>query len=183
MAEDKVYSLMDAYHGILTAVRNCEANHKDPNEVPFVIKEGWHRYKPFSTYVGVGDGVEAGIEFFKSDEIKVEVPDVRPDGGGEYWQSRGLSHYDVSGFVKSKQAGERLLRFVKYVLENDKPKTFLDYRESEPKWIQFKFSAEEFYISQLEVMAKANNDIITEEIIRKCVKHKEGETEQSTTLP
>ena len=52
--------------------------------------------------------------------------------------------YDLSGFVKSKQAGERLLEIVKKVLDNSEPKSWLDYRPSEPEWIQFKFNGEEF---------------------------------------
>ena len=41
-------------------------------------------------------------------------PDLRP-AEGEYWSPRGIG-YDLSGFVKSKQAGERLLQIVKEVL-------------------------------------------------------------------
>ena len=82
---------------------------------------------------------------------------------------RGASNYDVSGFVKSKKAGERLLRFVKYVLEKDETETWLDYREYEPEWIQFKFSAKEFDVEKLSKLSEANNDIITEEIIRECI--------------
>ena len=46
--------------------------------------------------------------------------------------------YDLSGFVVSKLAGERLTRLVKYVLDTDEPLSHLDYREFEPNWIQFK---------------------------------------------
>ena len=82
---------------------------------------------------------------------------------------------EVSGFVVSKPAGERLLRMVKYILETDEPKTFLDYREFEPNWIQFKFSAEEFDVEKLDQMAKANGNIITEQIVRQCVKSRKEE--------
>ena len=169
-SQEKIYSLKDVYKGIVDAISNCEMNHKDPSEVPFVIREGWHKYKPCSTFIGCGrKGFVAGIEFDKMDEIKVVAPDVRPEGGGEYWASRGASNYDVSGFVKSKKAGERLLRFVKYVLEKDETETWLDYREYEPEWIQFKFSAKEFDVEKLSKLSEANNDIITEEIIRECI--------------
>ena len=62
------------------------------------------------------------------------APDSKPEVG-EYWRSRG---YDLSGFVVSKLAGERLTRLVKYVLDTDEPLSHLDYREFEPNWIQFK---------------------------------------------
>ena len=168
--EERTYSLMDVYKGVQDAVENCRLNHKDPYEVPFIIREDWHKYKPCSTFIGCGrNGFVAGIEFYKEDEIKVVAPDVRPEGGGEYWQSRGASDYDVSGFVKSKKAGERLLRFVKYVLEKDETETWLDYREREPEWIQFKFSAEEFDVEKLDELSRANNGILTEDIIKECI--------------
>lgn len=60
------------------------------------------------------------------------APDSKPEVG-EYWRG-----YDLSGFVVSKLAGERLTRLVKYVLNTDEPLSHLDYREFEPNWIQFK---------------------------------------------
>lgn len=168
--KEEIYSLQNVYEGINAAIETCRLNGKDPSDVPFIIKEDYHKYKPFSTFIGAGHkSIIAGIEFFKSDEIKVVVPDVRPEGGGEYWASRGASSSDVSGFVKSKEAGQRLLRFVRYVLEKDETETWLDYREREPEWIQFKFSATEFDIQKLDELCKANNDIITEDIIKSCV--------------
>ena len=59
---------------------------------------------------------------------------------------------------------------VKYILEKDETETWLDWRETEPEWIQFKFSANEFDVEKLSKMARDNNNIITEEIIRECVK-------------
>lgn len=47
-----------------------------------------------------------------------EAPDLKPEYG-EYWSPRGIG-YDLSGFVKSKQVGERLLKMVKEAL--GKPK-------------------------------------------------------------
>ena len=140
---------------------------KDPEKVLVFIKEDWHKYPIFSFNQGIGNDV-CELEFFKNEEIREEAPDVRPEGGGEYWSSRGPSNYDVSGFIKSKQAGERLLRFVKYVLEKDEVESWLDWRPSEPTWIQFKFSAKEFNVELLHYLTKANNCIITEEIIKDC---------------
>lgn len=74
----------------------------------------------------------------------------------------------VRGFVVSKLAGERLLRMVKYVLDTDNPESWLDFRECEPNWIQFKFSAKEFDVEKLSQLSIDSNGIITEEILRKC---------------
>ena len=50
-----------------------------------------------------------------------EPKDVRPEEG-EYWSSRGVG-YDLSGFVKTKAAGERILAMVHEVLGTDKCET------------------------------------------------------------
>lgn len=97
--------------------------------------------------------------------------DPRPEGGGEYWSSRGIG-YDLSGFVKSKAAGERLLQMVKDVVGFDSPKSWLDWREYEPEWIQFKFQKEEFDLEKLDKMARDNNDILTTEILEGCCIYK-----------
>lgn len=97
-----------------------------------------------------------------------ELPDIKPETGGEFWNPRGIG-YDLSGFVKCKQAGERLLETVKTVLNKENPETWLDYREREPFWIQFKFSGTEFDLEKLYNLTK-DTQIITEEIIRACVK-------------
>jgi hypothetical protein len=93
------------------------------------------------------------------------LPDIRPDFG-EYWKPRGIG-YDLSGFVKSKPAGERLLEIVKEVLNKEDPETRLDYRENEPFWIQFKFSKNEFNLEKLYVLTK-DKGIITPDIIKQC---------------
>lgn len=96
--------------------------------------------------------------------------DKRPDAGGEYWESRGASNFDVSGFVVSKQAGERIMRYVRAILEKDETKTWLDWRKFEPTWIQLKFSAEEFDCEMLDKLCRENNNIITYDILKACVK-------------
>lgn len=149
----------------------CHKNNVNPADVPFFIKHDRRKYRPFSGSLSFGSrGVSVAIEFFSSDIVRYEPKDERPDGGGEYWKSRGASCDDVSGFVSSRAAGQRLLRMVKYILDTDEPKTWLDYREFEPNWIQFKFSAEEFDVEKLDEMARANGDVLTETIVRLCVK-------------
>lgn len=169
--EKKLFSLTSAFNAIDHAIRNVIQNGKNPDEVPFIIKEDYHAYPPSGAFIGHGEkGFIAGFEFHKEDEIITVAPDSRPEGGGEYWASRGPSSWNVSGFVKSKLAGERLLRLVKYILETDDCYTWLDFREREPLWIQFKFSNKEFDVQKLHEMAEANSDIVTEEILRKCVR-------------
>jgi hypothetical protein len=99
-------------------------------------------------------------------EYKMTYPDIKPEGGGEYWAPRGIG-YDLSGFVKSKEAGERLLELVKTVLDKPKPASWLDYRESEPGWIQFKFQESEFDLNKLYGLCSDTN-IITIDILKQC---------------
>ena len=85
---------------------------------------------------------------------KFVKPDLRPsDGIGEFWSSRGPSSFDCSGFIESKEAGERILEMVHDVLGVEKSESWLDYREFEPTWIQFKFSANEFNVDKLDKLA------------------------------
>lgn len=74
----------------------------------------------------------------------------------------------LSGFVKTKKAGERILAMVHEVLGTTECKTFLDYRPSEPTWIQFKFQKEEFDLDMLDALSRKNGGVITKEIIEKC---------------
>lgn len=176
MNEQEVITLYDLIKWVQDWMNTCGLNHVNPKDVPFYIENNNRRYRPFSGNLGFGNrGVTVRIEYFDSDIVRFDRKDKRPEGGGEYWKSRGVSQDDVSGFVVSKPVGERLLRMVKYILETDEPKTFLDYREFEPNWIQFKFSDEEFDVEKLDQMTKANDNIITEQIVRQCVKSRKEE--------
>lgn len=101
---------------------------------------------------------------------KYEWPDVKPtntyDDTSEYFAPRGVG-YDLAGFVRSKQAGERIIELVKKVLNTDNVATWLDYRPHEPKWIQVKFQKEEFNLEKLYNLTK-DAGIITEKIIDIC---------------
>lgn len=119
-------------------------------------------------------------EYVKEEAIRIDHPrqgmpswhwkpvDVPPKEG-EYWYSRGPGYPDVSGFVKTKAAGERILAIVKEVLGVVECQSFLDYRPSEPTWIQFKFHQDEFDMMKLDKLCRENNNIITKEIITQCV--------------
>lgn len=174
MNEQKKTTLADLQQWVGDWVHNCELNHIDPSEVEFVITDSTERkeYRPFTGFLSWGSrGAKVGIDFFRSDVIRFDPKDKRP-AAGEYWKSRGASTSDVSGFITSKAAGLRLLRMVRYILDTDEPKTWLDYREFEPNWIQFKFSAEEFDVEKLDASSRANGGVITEQILRDCVKAK-----------
>lgn len=176
VTNQEVPTLKDLIRWVLDWNETCRLNNVDPASVPLYIENNRRKYYPFSGNLGFGSkGISVSIEYFDSDIVRFDPKDERPENGGEYWSSRGASSYDVSGFIKSKPAGERLMRMVKYILDTDEPKTFLDYREFEPNWIQFKFSAEEFDVEKLSQMAIDNDNIITEQIIRQCVKSNKSE--------
>jgi hypothetical protein len=94
-------------------------------------------------------------------------PDIRPETGGEYFEPRRPG-YDLAGFVKCKQAGERIVAMFAGALGKE-PKTYLDYREKEPDWIQVKVHKEEADVDKLYELTKETG-IITAEIISNIVK-------------
>lgn len=153
--------------------RDCETNHIDPKDVPFVVSTDrlYYAVPWYGISLGFGrKGARVTVEYYKSDKCMPIVPDVRPDGEGEYWQSRGAGTPDIAGFVRSKQAGERINMMVDRVLGTYEHKSWLDYREYEPEWIQYKFHQDEFDMQMLDELTRANGSVLTEEIIRQCVK-------------
>jgi len=106
---------------------------------------------------------------------KHERPDERPEEGGEFFRSRGIGkewgcpcfmcgggekfNSNIAAFVRTKAAGERVLT----MLQNSR----LDYRESEPDWIQVKVGACKKHYPNLEVLHKLvrENGIITKDKI------------------
>lgn len=151
-------------------MRHCKSNNLDPDNTPVFIGT---RFGNKDLYANVGlaiccgdNGSYMALTFSDYYRLFYVAPDSKPENG-EYWRSRGVG-YDLSGFVVSKLAGERLLRLVKYVLDTDNPKSFLDYREYEPNWIQFKFQKEEFNLELLDKLAKENGNILNEAILRQC---------------
>lgn len=163
-AKLRTFSLGELKEKIDWMIHNEELNHKDIYEVPVFIKYDSDIYlieeaSSGSNYCSLGTD--------KSSKMIFTAPDKRPEIG-EYWTSRGCSTFDCSGFVVSKLSGERLLRLVKYVLETDKPESWLDFREHDPNWIQFKFSNKEFDIEKLDSLSREIGGIVTEDILRKC---------------
>lgn len=182
--EDNVIETM-SFEELQNAVdyfaRTLKMNNICPCEVPVYFTHDGKKYE-FSKHTAIGlamgRGCEVLVDFDDYNEIKYVAPDSRPENG-EYWNSRGVG-YDLSGFVVSKLAGERLRRMVRLVLEKDETKSWLDFRESEPDWIQFKFQKEEFDLEKLNEMARANNNILTIEILKQCkVTEKDSQKESN----
>lgn len=84
-------------------------------------------------------------------------------------ENTGGVGYDLSGFVKTKAAGERILAMVHEVLGTDKCETYLDYRPSEPTWIQFKFQSSEFDLEKLDKLSREADRVVTKEILKQCL--------------
>ena len=156
------------------AIRIANKNNKCPCDIPVYITKNGKKYqvKDYNFGIAFGHEINVFIDFNEYNVIEYVAPDSRPEEG-EYWRSRGTGVgsdgvADCSGFVVSKLAGERLRRMVRLVLESDDTKSYLDFREREPNWIQFKFNGEEFDVEKLDKMAHENNDVLTIDILKQC---------------
>ena len=155
-------------------VKTANMNKKCPCEIPVYFTYNGKKYE-LSEYTGLGLAcgreMEVRINFTDYYSVEFVAPDSRPEDG-EYWQSRGIGgtdkNPDCSGFVVSKKAGERLRRMVNLVLEKDETESWLDFRETEPNWIQYKFSGHEFDLEKLEEMASEKGNVVTLEILKQC---------------
>lgn len=108
-------------------------------------------------------------------------PDIRPENGiGEFCKSRGVG-YDLACFVKSKEAGKRIVDMFDKIFEErkgthkdcecfvcGKAPAWLDYRPSEPLWIQVKIQYCKDHEKNINVLSQliSEDGIITEEKIR-----------------
>lgn len=164
----ETFSLYELKRWVDNTIEDIECNKLDPRNIPVFIEFDRIRYVMDTCALSMGEmGTTCSLQTSFGNKFIYEAPDSKPTEG-EYWTSRGPSISDCSGFVVSKKAGERLLRLVKYALDTDTPKSWLDYREYEPNWIQFKFSAEEFDVEKLHKLSRENNDIVTETILNQC---------------
>lgn len=168
-------SLEELKNAVDYFVKTAELNKKCPCEIPVYFIKDTKKYE-LSKYTTLGlacgkDGMAVHVEFTDYYSIDYVAPDSRPEEG-EYWRSRGIGGSDInpdcSGFVVSKKAGERLRRMVNMVLEDDEPESWLDFREKEPDWIQYKFSGHEFDLEKLNELVKNNNDVVTLDILKEC---------------
>ena len=171
--DHKTMSFKTLVDAVKNFEHNCYLNNIDPCNVPFIVKT--ENFKFAIPWYGLAFGIGTGgatvsVEYYKQDKCMPIVPDVRPEGEGEYWSSRGAGVPDIAGFVTSKQAGVRINMMVDRVLETYEHKSYLDYRETEPTWIQYKFHEDEFDMEKLDTMTRENNGVITEDIIKQCKK-------------
>jgi hypothetical protein len=123
--------------------------------------------------VGFGTGKEGEFEYplrqphprAGMNKHAFKLPDIKPEDEGEFFAPRGIG-YDLAGFVKSKEGGERIVKMFEVILRR-KVTTWLDYRPSEPLWIQVKVQKED---CDLEKLNKLTQDgIITINKIKQCV--------------
>ena len=167
--DGETMSFSDFLDIITHSKRMCDVNKVSIDNVPVILQIDRKEYAVFSIATGMGNPWKICIEQGK--ELKTIVPDKRTNVPfSEFWKSRGPSNFNVSGFVPSKEAGERLNRLVNVVLESDTHKSWLDYREYEPTRIQYKFSAEEFDVNKLHELTK-DIGIINLEILYTCKKN------------
>lgn len=152
--------------------RACVLNDIDPGSVPVIVKDDSNieSYLLSSVGLSMGQPCILSLQFYGYNATKIDYftgKDSSPETGGEYWEPGNPGTMDISGFVVSKEAGERLLQMVKKVLGREECKTWLDWRKQEPNWIQFKLSSEEFDIDKLYEIA-SKEGILTEEILKIC---------------
>lgn len=103
----------------------------------------------------------------KESNSEISDSSIYPDGGGEYWSPRGVG-YDLSGFVRSKEAGERIVSMIEKIIKK-KPESWLDYRENEPNWIQVKIQKDDGFDLNKLIKLCREDGIITEERLKESL--------------
>lgn len=104
-------------------------------------------------------------------------PDKKPEGGGEFFHSRGLGmeytpgcfvcgggkklYNNIAGFVQCKESGKRIVKMFK-------SGAYLDYRDYEPDRVQVKIGACDehlSYLEELDTLTKDAEGVIKKEMI------------------
>lgn len=119
--------------------------------------------------IGFGeDGFKPTVQEHPRKDIPAHAyvrPDLRPDpnSDAEFWTPRGVG-YDLSGFVKSKEAGARIISMIQAIIQKE-PKSWLDYRPGAPTWIQVKIQASDgFDLEKLYEICKKDGIIDSEKL-------------------
>lgn len=95
-----------------------------------------------------------------------DTPDVQPPTGGEYWMPRSIN-YDLPGFIRSKNAGNRILSMIKDIIKKE-TLSWMDYRPTEPNRIQIKINQSDgFDLEQLRDLC-IHDGIITHDRLQKA---------------
>lgn len=171
-------SIGDLKKNVDWLVHSCEMNSMDPSEVPVFISVSDELYIiQGSSFGHRGDiGSNATIQTYGGyDKLFFVAPDTEDPASTEVeWRTRGVSDgLDVAGYVNSRPAGIRLLHMVQELLGVDDPKnmkSWLDFREREPNYIQFKFSAKEFDVNKIDELARQNDNKLSKAILTQCLK-------------
>ena len=80
--DHKTISLQTVIDAIEHIKYTCENNHKDPKNVPFIIKTNNLKYAIPWHGIGLGfgsKGAVASIEYYNTDQIMPIVKDIRPE--------------------------------------------------------------------------------------------------------
>lgn len=112
-------------------------------------------------------------------------PDKKPEGGGEFFYSRGIGmdstscfmcpgsrttmRENIAAFVQCKAAGERVAEMFKNIAHGD---VRLDYREYEPDRVQVKLGACADHLAclkELDRLVQESGGIITTNILRQAM--------------
>ena len=109
------------------------------------------------------------------------VPDIRPESGGEYFSPR-RSDWGMVGFVKCKEAGERVVKmFDEIALERNNPNDAfcficgkspakLDYRKTAPDWVLVMIGCCPESRRNIEILGELTSDeIITKDKIIQAI--------------
>ena len=169
----KTLSVAELKEHVAHMEKHAELNHLDIAKIPAFIVADNKKFCISDTSIAWGRtgtrfGIETQTQGMHNEELRFEAPDSRP-AEGEYWDSRGIGDgLDLSGFVVSQPAGRRLARMVRLVLEKDDTESWLDWRESSPNHIQFKFKPTEFDLEKLDTLSREAGGIVTLEILRQC---------------
>lgn len=145
-------------------LHHCEINNLDPYKVPvfLTLERDNNLYSNIGLGICCSSQLGTYVTLESSDYYKMLLRILN-------LKLVNIGEVEVMIYLVSKLAGERLTRLVKYVLNTDEPLSHLDYREFEPNWIQFKFQKEEFNLELLDKLARANDNIVNEAILRQCM--------------
>ncbi|MGM9878178.1 MAG: hypothetical protein ACI33S_05985 [Bacilli bacterium] len=158
----------DSSSDITSNTENNIVNANSFNEIVEKYKNGIAIEKDNIVYPIVGKHPRKGTL-----KHKFVRPDIRPGNGeGDFCNPRGVG-YNLTCFVKSKEAGQRITDMINKINKEYDNKGFscwLDYREYEPLWIQVKINyPNETKAKILADLIADNGNIITEDIVRKAM--------------
>ena len=115
---------------------------------------------------GVKDGYEE-IDDKTHQPTGKQVPSVRTEDGIHYRGAYYSCQPDMASFVESQKAGQRVVE----LFNTEGSKAFLDFRPSEPKWVQVKVGACEQHLPRLQRLREltGTSGTITREMIQEAL--------------